>query len=107
MTARKRKGRVAEAVNVGQDGGGGAQWVDDGGGGGCALVFVSNLATGLPCTRHDSAHGKDRLSHTQKKKERLEPGADCTVTNGEKRKRNEANAFWSDPTQANIVNYSA
>lgn len=41
-----------EAVNVGQDMGGGAVWVDEGGIEG-GTVFVLILATGLLCICHD------------------------------------------------------
>lgn len=62
----------------------------EGGREGCT-VFVLILATGLLCVRHESNRWKGpSLPHTQKKEKRPEHGADCTVTNGEKKKKKSA-----------------
>lgn len=54
---KKAEEADAEAVNVGQDRGGGVVWVDEGRVEG-STVFVITLATELLCICHDSIEGK-------------------------------------------------
>lgn len=73
------------------------------------------LKTGHWTARHSPRFNRWKgpsLPQKKKKKKRLEHGADCTVTNGEKKKsakeqRSERERVWIDPTQAYIVNNSA
>lgn len=85
--------------------------LDEWGGRG-ALFFVLILANGLLCIRHYSIDGKDFLSYKKRKKTRAQSGLYSNKWGEKKKKsakkqRSERKRVWIDPTQANIVNYSA